>query len=226
MTKMGFDFEGGRLDESTHPFMVGLNKDIRVTAVYNEQDLTDGLFAVTHETGHALYEQNLPASHSFTPVGRANGAAIHESQALFMECHVGGSQNFLHHLHSEVVKYCPDFPYTRDEFCDMRRAVVNSSIRVFADEVTYPLHIILRYEIEKSLFDGSLLIEDIKEAKNSKIILVNGSPQDLMKANSIRFYFDQQGVLVQKFGIKQVPATVSQHGSKLLIKEIFIEGSE
>jgi carboxypeptidase Taq len=168
MKKMGFDFNCGRLDESAHPFVTGSSKDIRVSSYYHEGDIMKGLTAIIHETGHALYEQSLPEEYQLTPVGRANGMAIHESQSLFMQFIVGGNKTFIRDLYNEIKHSFPEFPYTQEEFYKLRNIVMDSPIRVFADEVTYPLHIVLRYEIEKALFDGSLEIKDLKEAWDSK----------------------------------------------------------
>lgn len=168
MELMGFDFMRGRFDESSHPFCGGATNDVRLTACYREDDLMPGVFGTIHETGHALYEQNLPKEHQFTPVGRNAGMAIHESQSLFMEFQIGGDERFLHDLHGLISKHFPEHKISLDALCKHRRLVQPSYYRIHADEVTYPLHVILRYELEKDLFNGKLAIQDVKEAWATK----------------------------------------------------------
>ena len=169
MDVLGFDFKRGRLDVSHHPFCGGIPDDVRITTRYDETDFTSALMGVLHETGHALYEQGLPASWRLQPVGTALGMSIHESQSLLMEMQVCRSPEFLEFA----------LPIIRDAFSGAGPAwqpdnilrlyhqVKRSFIRVDADEVTYPLHVILRYRLEKALVDGSLAVRDLPDAWNS-----------------------------------------------------------
>ena len=95
---LGFDFNGGRLDVSAHPFCGGVPEDVRITTRYDEDELLSALFGVIHETGHARYEQNLPRAWAGQPVALARSTAIHESQSLFFEMQLGRSEAFLKHL--------------------------------------------------------------------------------------------------------------------------------
>ncbi len=98
MAQLGFDFDHGRLDQSAHPFCGGVSDDVRMTTRYDEADVTSGLMAVLHETGHALYEQGLPKAWRHQPVGEARGMAVHESQSLLIEMQVCRSRGFLGYL--------------------------------------------------------------------------------------------------------------------------------
>ncbi len=167
MTSLGFDFEQGRLDESEHPFCGGLPDDVRITTRYDERELTSALMAVLHETGHALYEAGLPKAWRGQPVGSSLGMAIHESQSLLIEMQVCRSQAFLNFLSPHLVNsfgdhaaFAPDNLY-RDAIW-----VERGFIRVDADEVTYPLHIILRYRLEQALLSGDLQVADLPGAWN------------------------------------------------------------
>jgi carboxypeptidase Taq len=168
MAALGFDFDHGRLDESAHPFCGGVADDVRMTARYDESDAASGLMAVLHETGHALYNAGLPKAWRGQPVGRPRSLAVHESQSLLIEMQVCRSRAFLDYLSpllaatfgGDGAALAPDNLY--------RRAirVERSLIRVDADEVTYPLHIILRYRLEPALLAGDLPLADLPGAWN------------------------------------------------------------
>ena len=169
--KMGFNLDRGRLDKSVHPFCTGSNDDVRLTTRYDENNFLSGLFGVVHETGHGLYQQNLPANYRNQPVGGAKGMAFHESQSLIMEKQAGTSEQFMQCL-SKMLK--DDFSlssaeYSAENLYALATRVQPSFIRVDADEVTYPLHVILRFEIEEAIIEGNLRAFDLPELWNSKM---------------------------------------------------------
>ena len=171
MANLGFDFDHGRLDVSAHPFCGGSPDDIRITTRYTDQDFSQSIMGVIHETGHALYERGLPASFRGQPVGRARSMGIHESQSLLMEMQACRSPQFISYL----------APILRDSFGGVGPAwetpaiqrnylrVERSLIRVDADEATYPLHVILRYELEKALLSGDLRVKELPGAWNERM---------------------------------------------------------
>lgn len=162
MTLLGFDFEHGRLDISAHPFCGGVPEDVRITTRYNEEDVLSALFGVIHETGHARYEQNLPRQWAGQPVGQARSMGVHESQSLFFEMQLGRSPAFLQHLLPAIRQRFGDQPaFTLENFITWSHKVKPGYIRVDADEVSYPAHVILRYEIERALIDGDIEVDDI-----------------------------------------------------------------
>jgi carboxypeptidase Taq len=171
---LGFDTTKGRLDVSVHPFTGGSHPtDVRMTTRFKEQDLTEGLTGAIHETGHALYEQgrNLGPEWEGLPVNSALSMGIHESQSLFWERMVGLSQPFAEWLLPLIKSHFPDFPQRSAAELYQAENVMKtpSLIRVEADEVTYPLHIILRYEIERGLLDGSIKVDDVPKVWNAKM---------------------------------------------------------
>ncbi len=168
MTRIGFDFEHGRLDQSSHPFCGGVSDDIRLTARYDEADVTSGLMAILHETGHALYSAGLPQAWRHQPVGEARGMAVHESQSLLIEMQVCRSPAFLGYLAPLLAKAFDrhDPALSADNLYRRAIHVERGHIRVDADEVTYPLHVILRYRLEKALLDGRLEVADLPGAWN------------------------------------------------------------
>ena len=168
MAQMGFDFERGRLDESAHPFCGGVPDDIRLTARYEAADVTSGLMAILHETGHALYNAGLPRVWRHQPVGEARGYAVHESQSLLVEMQVCRSPAFLHYLAPLLAEtFGRDDPaLSADNLYRRAIHVERGFIRVDADEVTYPLHVILRYRLEKALLEGDLEVADLPGAWN------------------------------------------------------------
>jgi carboxypeptidase Taq len=165
---LGFDLDHGRVDVSHHPFCGGVPDDTRITTRYNEEDFLPALMASLHETGHALYEQGLPADWRDQPVGAALGMATHESQSLLMEMQVCRSRAFLDFAGDAVRDTlggdANDPAWSRDNLYKLYTRVERGYIRVDADEVTYPLHIILRFEMEKKVCSGELRVADIPEA--------------------------------------------------------------
>ena len=164
----GLDFAGARLDRSTHPFCGGTPTDIRITTRYDEADFGSALMGVLHETGHALYEAGLPREHARQPVGTAAGMAAHESQSLIIEMQAARSDaylTFLGPLLAEAFGQAPaDFALPR--LVARLRHVKRSFIRVEADEMTYPAHVILRYRLEAAMIAGDLQVADLPGAWN------------------------------------------------------------
>lgn len=164
----GFDFEAGRIDTTTHPFCTTLGPDdVRLTTRYYEHDFTASLFGVLHETGHGLYEQGLPASDYGLPTGSAISLGIHESQSLLWEAHVGRSRAFWQHWLPRAKELFPQLAdWSLDEFLNTINQANYSTIRVDADEATYDLHILMRFNIERRLISGELSVNDIPAAWN------------------------------------------------------------
>jgi carboxypeptidase Taq len=167
MKIIGFDFEKGRLDVSSHPFSGGTPDDVRITTRYNEKDYTDSLMSVFHETGHALYSAGQPLRYRDQPVGNSLGMSIHESQSLLIEMQVCRSRDFLNFLEIYTKKYFGDsYENSAENLYAYYNKVQPSLIRVGADEVTYPIHVIIRYEIEKQLVEGVMEVDDIPAVWN------------------------------------------------------------
>jgi carboxypeptidase Taq len=170
MGLLGFDFEGGRLDISTHPFCGGVAEDVRITTRYSEDDFVRSLMGIVHETGHARYEQNLPRELLHLPVGRARSMGIHESQSLSFEMQLGRSPAFLQCIAPLVQKHLgPHDALSAGNLAQLLTRVQPGFIRVDADELTYPAHIILRFEIERALIDGEIAPEDIPALWDEKM---------------------------------------------------------
>ena len=175
MEKIGFNFKEGRLDVSHHPFCGGVPSDVRITTRYSEGDFTKSLMATIHETGHALYEQNLPRCWEFQPVGQHLGMSVHEGQSLLIEMQIGRSPEFLTFLSPYIKKHFGENErYNVNNLVRLYHHVKPGLIRVEADEVTYPAHVILRYEIEKDLMEGKISINDIPELWNLKMLAYLG----------------------------------------------------
>ncbi|GJL78281.1 MAG: carboxypeptidase M32 [Nitrospinaceae bacterium] len=172
-TDMGFAFDQGRMDVSVHPFCGGGHPtDVRITTRYKDSDFIESLYAVIHETGHGLYEQGRMAEGRDLPVSEPLTMGIHESQSLFWERMIAQSLAF-------CTRYLDTFRATFPDNlngvpADALYKAINtcqpSFIRVEADELTYPLHVILRFEIEKGLFDGSMTVDDLPEIWNDKML--------------------------------------------------------
>ncbi len=169
---IGFDFGNGRLDVSKHPFCTGIGAgDVRLTTRYDENFFNGAIFGVLHEAGHGMYEQGLDPAHAFTPAGQAVSLGIHESQSRMWENLVGRSLPFWKRFYPECQAAFPsalgDVPL--EAFYGAINRVQPSLIRVEADEVTYNLHIILRFEIERAMIDGTLAVKDVPQAWNAKM---------------------------------------------------------
>jgi carboxypeptidase Taq len=180
MKVLGFKFDQGRLDVSHHPFCGGVPQDVRITTRYSTSNFIESLMGIIHETGHACYEQNLPQEWLHQPVGMARGMHIHESQSLLFEIYLGRSRSFLSLIHPLLIKYLavdPSHPFWRlENLYQFVNKVEQSLIRVNADEVTYPAHIILRFEIERDLIAGKIEAKDIPELWDQKMQSYLGLP--------------------------------------------------
>ncbi len=164
---IGFDFNAGRIDTTTHPFCTKLGpRDTRLTTRYDERDFTSSLFGVLHEAGHGMYEQGLPAADYGFPSGTAVSLGIHESQSRLWENHVGRSTAFWKHWLPRVKEIFPAFTLSLEDFLRGVNRSEFSFIRVEADEATYDLHIILRFDIERRLLNRELKIKDLPAAWN------------------------------------------------------------
>lgn len=181
MEALGFDFEHGRLDTSHHPFCGGYPEDVRLTTFYDEGNFLRSTMAVLHETGHAMYSRGLPANWRAQPVGRARGMGVHESQSLFVEMQVGRSRSFVRWaapLYREVFNGSGE-QWSVDNIHRIKTNVRRSLIRVDADEVTYPAHVILRYRLEKAMIEGDLDVVDLPAMWNEGMDeLVGVTPDD------------------------------------------------
>lgn len=168
MAALGYDFERGRLDVSTHPFCGGADNDVRITTRYDEADFTSSLMGVLHETGHALYEQGRPAGYMNQPVGHARGMSVHESQSLLIEMQACRSKEFITFA-GPIMKeaFAGQGPaWTSDALWRRYTRVERGFIRVDADEVTYPAHVILRYRLERAMIAGDLALAELPAAWN------------------------------------------------------------
>ncbi len=166
MALLGFDFHHGRIDTSAHPFCAGVPEDIRITTRWDEDDFTSGLFGVIHETGHALYERGLPVRFRKQPVGQARGSSTHESQSLLWEMQAARTPELLARIAEQArIAFGGTGPAWETEAMLARMLHVERSlIRVEADEVTYPLHVILRYRLERAMIAGELAVKDLPGA--------------------------------------------------------------
>lgn len=168
---LGFDFNKGVMAESAHPFTLQLhNKDVRITNKYIENNLESAIFSVIHETGHALYEFNVDDELTQTLLGGGASMGMHESQSRFFENNIGRSKEFWTPLFDKLLQTYPEQlkDVTLDHFIKGINKSEPSLIRIEADELSYPLHIIIRYEVEKMIFDGEVTVEELPEVWNKK----------------------------------------------------------
>ncbi|MFJ7940225.1 carboxypeptidase M32 [Peribacillus sp. NPDC096622] len=171
LKQLGYDFKAGRLDETVHPFEIRMNRgDVRVTTRYDESDFRGAIFGTIHECGHAIYEQNIAKELTGTLLDCGTSMGIHESQSLFFENFIGRNHSFWKNKFSLLKEYAPEQfnDVTLDEFYRGINESKPSFIRIEADELTYPLHIMIRYELEKALFNGELEVKDLPEVWNEK----------------------------------------------------------
>ena len=200
MSLLGFDFGAGRLDESAHPFCGGVPEDTRLTTRYREDNFVGSLWGIIHETGHGRYEQNLPRAWLGQPVAWARSAGIHESQSLSFEMQIGLSRAFVGLLAPRMAAHFGDQPaFAPDNLHRWLTRVQPGFIRVDADELTYPLHVILRYRIERDLIEGRAEAEDIPalwDTAMAKLLdidtrgnFTNGCMQDVHWGSGLFGYF-------------------------------------
>jgi carboxypeptidase Taq len=170
MEQVGFDMTRGRLDVSHHPFCGGVPSDVRITTRYDESDFTKALMGVLHETGHAKYEQGLPRRWAGQPAGGARGMAAHEGQSLLQEMQVSRGLPFLRFLAPQLARAFPEAfgrdpeAFGAENLYRVFTRVQRSKIRVDADEVTYPCHILVRYDLERALIAGTLQVAELPDA--------------------------------------------------------------
>ena len=180
MKAVDFPFDRGRLDESEHPFTEGVPGDVRVTTRFDTADPFSGLLGALHETGHAMYDVGLPVEFSDQPVGRDRGMALEESQSLLMEMIVCRSRAFVTYLKPLLEKH---FGVSGPEWSEENlyahlTRVKRGAVRVDADELTYTLHIQLRYELENQLLDGKLAVRNLRDAWNAGMERLSVKPQN------------------------------------------------
>jgi len=179
--RAGLEFDHARLDRSTHPFCGGTPTDVRITTRYDEADPAQALMGVLHETGHALYERGLPDGYARQPVGEAAGMAAHESQSLIIEMQSCRSDPFLAWLGPELHGAFGGEagPYAPANLSRLWRRVGRGFIRVDADEMTYPAHVILRFRLEQALVAGDLQVADLPGAwRDGMMALLGVAPPD------------------------------------------------
>jgi carboxypeptidase Taq len=200
MALLRFDFDAGRLDESAHPFSGGVPEDVRLTTRYREDDFVQSLMGTIHETGHARYEQNLPRESLGQPVAQARSMAIHESQSLSFEMQLARSRGFVELVAPLLRKHFGSQPaFEVDNLHRLLTRVKPGLIRVDADEVTYPAHVILRFEMERALIEGDIEAEDIPALWDEKMLALlgvdtrgdhrNGCMQDVHWPEALFGYF-------------------------------------
>ena len=169
MKAVGFDFHHGRLDISHHPFCGGVPSDVRMTTRYRTDEFLSSLMGILHETGHGLYEQNLPHDLSHWPSMRARGMAMHESQSLFQEMQLSRRPEFWEFALPKAREILGLQDVNIDDLLAHVHRMERGFIRVDADEATYPLHVILRFEIEQELVTGKLAAKDVPEVWDAKM---------------------------------------------------------
>ena len=175
MRLLGFDFEAGRLDESAHPFCGGVPEDVRMTTRYREDSFLQSLTGTIHETGHGRYEQNLPREWLGLPIAQARSMGLHESQSLSFEMQLASHPGFAGLLAPLVSRHLGEQPaFAAANLNKLMTRVAPGYIRVDADEVTYPAHVILRYEIERALIEGQIEVEDIPALWDAKMMELLG----------------------------------------------------
>lgn len=200
MRLLGFDFNRGRLDVSAHPFCGGVPTDTRITTVYKPDDFAFALMGVIHETGHARYEQALPKKLAGLPVGRARSMGLHESQSLAFEMQLGTGPEFLSVISPMLIQRFGDqAAFEPENLARLYTRVTASARRLDADELTYPAHIILRYEIERDLINGAIEARDIPALWDEKMMSylgvdtrgdhANGAMQDIHWTDGSFGYF-------------------------------------
>ena len=165
LEQLNFDFDRGRIDQSHHPFCGGATNDVRITTRF-EENILESLSALFHETGHGVYEQNRPIQYLYEPLGQSRSLSVHESQSLFFENHIFKSQTYFKIINTI-------FDNSKDlekSFLEHYHTVRINPIRVSADEFSYPIHVFIRYQIEKEIFKNKIKFKDIKDLWNKKYL--------------------------------------------------------
>lgn len=171
---LGYDIvsanSGGRIDETEHPFTTGYYDDVRITTHFYPNNYISAIFSVLHETGHALYEQNINQKWKYQPVGSISSYGFHESQSRLYENIIGRSQEFWNHLLPKLKQIASPLldNLNLEQFLRLINNVKPSKIRIEADEVTYNLHIIIRYQIERALFENKIEVKELPDIWNQK----------------------------------------------------------
>ena len=161
LKELGFNFDYGRIDQSMHPFCGGANKDVRITTRF-ENNILETLSALFHETGHGVYEQNRPTDFLYEPIGQARSLSVHESQSLFYENHIFKSKSYFQ-IFNDIFDGSKEM---HQSFIEHYHTVRLNPIRVSADEFSYPIHVYIRYEIEKEIFNNKIQFKDIHHLWN------------------------------------------------------------
>jgi carboxypeptidase Taq len=170
LNKLGYDFDAGKLDVSAHPFTTTFdNKDVRITTRYDLNEFRGALFSSIHEGGHAIYEQDIPDELKGTGLATGVSMGIHESQSRYYENILGRSKEFWNYFYPEALRRFKQFEgVSIEEFYNAINVVEPSLIRTEADELTYSLHVIIRYEIEKGLFNGEITVDNLPQVWSEK----------------------------------------------------------
>lgn len=200
MALLGFNFEGGRLDESAHPFTGGSSEDVRITTRFRDDQVLPALFAVIHETGHARYQAALPEAWRGQPLGEACSGSMHEAQALLLQRQLGQSRPFLSALSPMLTETFGAQPaFDPENLHHLMARVAPSRVRTEADEATYPAHVILRTRLEAALIAGDLKVADVPAAWDAQMKALldldpdgdarNGPLQDIHWAQGMFGYF-------------------------------------
>lgn len=172
ITRLGYDFTRGRQDRSVHPFCINFGaNDVRITTRFEKDWLQPALFGTLHEAGHAMYEQGVDAKLARSPLAGGCSMGVHESQSRLWENVVGRSKDFWIYFYPQLQNTFPEQlkEISLDDFYQAINAVERTSIRVEADEVTYNLHVLLRFELELALFENNLKVKDLPSAWNEKM---------------------------------------------------------
>ncbi|WP_220184063.1 carboxypeptidase M32 [Thermoactinomyces mirandus] len=210
IAKMGFDFRRGRLDLAMHPFMIGFAAgDIRITTRVKEQDLSEVLFSTIHEAGHAIYEMGINPAYEGTPLHNGISCGVHESQSRLWENIIGRSREFWSYFYPKLQARFPSQlgNVSLDDFYRAINHVERSLIRTDADELTYNLHVIIRFDLELALLEGKLQIRDLPEAWNERyktdLGLVPPNDRDGV-LQDIHWYFDFIGGVFQGYTLGNI----------------------
>jgi carboxypeptidase Taq len=169
MEIMGIDKNRCSLGVTEHPFTTGFSKyDVRITTKYLEDNFLSSIYSVVHEGGHALYEMNVDDEYSYTCLEGGVSMGVHESQSRFYENIIGRSKEYIELIYPELVKFCPELSkYSADEIYRLANKAMPSLIRTEADELTYSLHIMVRYEMERAFTNGTVPTKELPEMWNS-----------------------------------------------------------